>query len=167
MREILIGLILVSMMDVALAQDPVTQMYLDQLPLVEREVVSLTQAMPADMYDFAPVDGAFAGVRTFGEQVRHVATMTYMTAALVLEEPSPYGPGVHNNGPDDIRSKEEVVAYLEASLAYARRAIESLTEDTIWTWCRRSSARCPAQRWPRASPTTASTTTDRWWSTQG
>ncbi len=104
-------------------------MYDDQLTLVEHEVVSLAEAMPADRYDFAPTDGEFAGVRTFGEQVKHLATMIYMTAALVLEERSPYRPGQHNNGPDDVRSKSEVVAFLRASIAYARTAVASLTDD--------------------------------------
>ncbi len=104
-------------------------MYDDQLTLVEHEVVSLAEAMPADRYDFAPTDGEFAGVRTFGEQVKHLATMIYMTAALVLEERSPYRPGRHNNGPDDVRSKSEVVAFLRASIAYARTAVASLTDD--------------------------------------
>ena len=109
------------------AQDPVTTMYEDQLTLVEREVRSLAEAMPAEAYDFAPREGAFEGVRTFGEQVRHLATMIFMTAARVLEEPSPYGPGRHNNGPDDVRSKTEILAYLDEALAYARRAVGSLT----------------------------------------
>jgi hypothetical protein len=102
--------------------------YSNQLALVERDLVSLARAMPAEKYDFRPRDGAFATVRTFGEQVRHVATMVYMTAALVLQERSPYGPGVNDNGPDDIRGKDAIVAYLEASLAYAHRAVASITE---------------------------------------
>ena len=40
--------------------------------------------MPAGKYNFAPKDGNFKGVRTFGEQVKHTATMIYMTAAIVL-----------------------------------------------------------------------------------
>ena len=112
-----------------MAQEPVAKMYDDQVTLVEDAVLSLAEAMPSDLYDFAPTDGTFAGVRTFGEQVRHVATMIYMTSALVLEERSPYGPGTDNNGPDELRSKEEVVVFLRASLAYARRAMASLTQD--------------------------------------
>src|ERR1700676_4541388 len=32
-------------------------------------IVSATDAMPADKYGFAPTDGEFKGVRTFGQQV--------------------------------------------------------------------------------------------------
>ena len=112
-----------------MTQKPVAKMYDDQVTLVEDAVVSLAEAMPSDRYDFVPADGDFAGVRTFGEQVRHVATMIYMTSALVLEEQSPYGPGTQNNGPDELRSKEEILEFLRESLTYARRAMASLTED--------------------------------------
>ena len=106
--------------------DMVSQMYEEQVKLVENDVFSLARAMPADKYDFAPTNGHFDGVRTFGEQIRHLATMIYMTAAIVLQERSPYGPGRDNNGPDEIRSKAEVLKYLAASFAYARRAMASL-----------------------------------------
>ena len=129
------------------AQDPVATMYDEQVTLVEDEVVSLAKAMPADAYDFAPTEGRFAGVRSFGEQVTHLATMIYMTSALVLEERSPYGPGTHNNGPDDLRSKDDVLPYLTS------------------TRCHRPSVRCHAPRWRPASHSTASITTARWSST--
>ena len=112
-----------------MAQEPVAKMYDDQVTLVEDAVLSLAEAMPSDRYDFAPTDGAFTGVRTFGEQIRHVATMIYITLALVLEERSPYGPGAHNDGPDELRSKEEILEFLRESLTYARTAMASLTED--------------------------------------
>ena len=112
-----------------MAQDPVAKMYDDQVTLVEDAVLSLAEAMPSDRYDFVPTDGAFAGVRTFGEHIRHVATMIYMTSALVLEERSPYGPGAQNNGPDEICSKDEIVRFLKESLTYARRAMAFLTDD--------------------------------------
>ena len=83
--------------------DPVTDMCQKQLDLVEHDLVSLAEAMPADKYDCRPAAGAFDGERTFGEQVRHAATMIYMTAAIVLEERSPYGPGANDNGPDTVQ----------------------------------------------------------------
>jgi hypothetical protein len=103
--------------------------YQNQLTLVEHDVVGLARAMPADRFDFRPTTGEFDGVRTFGEQVRHLATMIYMTGAIVLQERSPYGPGKNDNGPEDLRGKDAIVAYLESSIAYARRAMGSLTEQ--------------------------------------
>jgi hypothetical protein len=112
-----------------LAANRVADMYAKQVDLVEHDLLSLARAMPADKYDFRPTSGAFTGVRTFGEQVKHAATMIYMTAAIVLEEKSPYGPGTNDNGPDSIQGKEQIVKYLENSLAYARKAMASLTEE--------------------------------------
>jgi len=42
---------------------------------MEQEFVSAAEAMPEDKYNFAPpaAAGEFKGVRTFGEQVKHVA----------------------------------------------------------------------------------------------
>jgi hypothetical protein len=79
--------------------DRVADFYAKQVELVETDLVALADAMPSDKYDFRPTAGEFARVRTFGEQVKHAATMIYMTAAIVLEEKSPYGPGTNDNGP--------------------------------------------------------------------
>ena len=109
--------------------DPVADLHGRQLDLLERDLVGLAQAMPAEHYDSRPADGAFAGVRTFGEQVRHTATLIYLTAAVVLQEKSPYGPGGGDNGPDAVQGKDQILGYLQGSLDYARRAIASLTVD--------------------------------------
>lgn len=109
--------------------DPVRRWHQDQLALVEHEVVSLAHAMPAHLYDFAPTARHAPGPRTFGEQVMHLATMIYMTAALVLEEPSPHGPGPHNNGPEALRSKAQILEFLAGALTYARRAVATLSLD--------------------------------------
>jgi hypothetical protein len=94
--------------------------------------------MPAAAFDFRPAGAAFEGARTFGEQVKHTATLIYLTAAIVLEEKPPYRPGTNDNGPDAIQGKEEIVSYLRHSMAYARKAMGSLTEtnhlDLIETW---------------------------------
>lgn len=124
------ALVLTAMLSVPLsAADRVSDMYGKQVDLLENDLVRLVEAMPADRFDFRPTQGAFDGVRTFGEQAKHTATMIYMTAAIVLEEQSPYGPGKNDNGPDDVRGKDAIVAYLKASIAYARTAMASLTEQ--------------------------------------
>lgn len=111
------------------AADRVADLYNKQVDLVEGNLVSLARAMPADKYGFRPTAGAFDNVRTFGDQVKHAATMIYMTSAIVLGERSPYGPGTNDNGPEGIVGKDQIVEYLEAAIAYARRAMSSLTEQ--------------------------------------
>jgi uncharacterized damage-inducible protein DinB len=100
------------------------KMYRDQLALVEKTLLPLLHAMPASLYDFAPV----TGVRTFGEQARHLATLLFLTSAIILGECSPYAPGDNDNGPANIATKDQVLAYLAEALAYARKAMDSLTE---------------------------------------
>jgi len=107
--------------------NPVADAFLRQIDLVEHDLVGLAKAIPDERYDFRPAGAGFDGARTFGEQVRHTATMIFMTAAIVLEERSPYGPGANDNGPADIQGKAQIVGYLEASIRYARKAMATLT----------------------------------------
>lgn len=45
------------------------------ISVTEKEVMSAVKAMPEDKYTFAPsAGGEFAGVRTFGEQVKHFSS---------------------------------------------------------------------------------------------
>jgi len=97
-----------------------------QLHGVEQEIVSLVEAMPADKFDFAPTAGEFKGVRTFGQQARHVATIIYVVSAAVLGEKNPVDPGKDENGPA-LASKAEIVKYLKDAFAYGHRAMSSLT----------------------------------------
>jgi putative heme iron utilization protein len=114
----------------ARAADRVSSMYLKQVDLIEHDLVSLAQAMPAEKYAFRPAGEKFGDVRTFGEQVKHAATMIFMTAAIVLQEKSPYGPGTNNNGPNEVQGKDQIEAYLKASIAYALRTREALLESS-------------------------------------
>ena len=41
--------------------------------MVARDFTALADAMPEEKWNFKPTQGAFTDVRTFGEQVKHVA----------------------------------------------------------------------------------------------
>jgi uncharacterized damage-inducible protein DinB len=112
-----------------LAQAPptVARLYDGPLANVERELVALAEAMPAEKFNFAPKEGSFATVRTFGEQARHIATVNYMCAAAVLKEKSPVEAGPKEEGPEANRTKEQIVQYLKDSFAYAHKAMNSIT----------------------------------------
>jgi len=97
---------------------------------VERNLTSLAEAMPADKYDFAPTAGEFTGARTFGLQLRHVATTNYVVAAFVLgEKKIPVETGTLDNGSDSLRTKEQIVQYLKDSFAYTRKAFAAITDQ--------------------------------------
>ena len=56
---------------------------------VEGEFLPAADAMPEAKYSFAPTNGDFKGVRTFAQQVRHVAAVNYMIGATILEQKPP------------------------------------------------------------------------------
>src|SRR5580693_6574134 len=89
--------------------------------VVEQEVVSAAEAMPEDKYSFAPSNGEFKGVRTFTEQVKHVAAVNYMVGAAILEEKPPVELG-GENGPDSVKTKADIEKFLKDSFAYVHKA---------------------------------------------
>lgn len=105
---------------------------LDQeVTMLEREMVPLAEAMPADKFDFAPTKGEFKGVRTFAQQITHTAAVMYMTSAAILLEKNPSEPGPNENGPAGLKTKEAVIGYLKAALAYAHKAAASITNENV------------------------------------
>jgi len=96
------------------------------LGIVQQEFTSAAEAMPEDKYSFAPTNGDFKGVRTFAQQVKHVAAANYMFGAGVLGEKPPVELG-GENGPDSVKTKAEIVKFLNDSFAYLNKALESVT----------------------------------------
>jgi uncharacterized damage-inducible protein DinB len=88
-------------------------------------IVSAADAMPADKYGFAPTDGEFKGVRTFGEMVKHLSATNYILAAAALGEEPPADAG-DELGPEAVRTKTEILNYLKSSFAYLDKAIEAV-----------------------------------------
>ena len=94
---------------------------------VEGEFVPAAEAMPEDKYSFAPTNGEFKGVRTFAEQVKHVAAVNYLVAAAVLQEKPPVETG-GESGPASITTKADIVKFLKDSFAYSHKALRSINE---------------------------------------
>jgi hypothetical protein len=59
------------------AAEGIAKVYDDQVSTIEREVLGLAQKMPADKYSFAPTNGTFTGVRTYAQEVSHLATKVH------------------------------------------------------------------------------------------
>ena len=55
-------------------------------------LVPAADAMPESKYSFAPSKGEFSGVRTFADQVKHLAAANYQLAAATLGEQPRLGP---------------------------------------------------------------------------
>ena len=102
-----------------------------QLSMVERDFVSLAETMPEEKYAFAPSTGEFKGVRTFAEQVKHVAFANHLFFGAIVGEKAETGPS--REGPESIRTKAEILRYLRESFALGHRAVGTITSDNAVT----------------------------------
>ena len=109
---------------------PVAKLYDGELKSVESELVPLAEAMPADKFDFRPSDGAFKDVRTFGQQIKHVASVIYMVAAASQGQKPPVDLGKGENGPDSVKTKAEIVQFLKDAFAFGLRMTNLLTAQS-------------------------------------
>lgn len=96
----------------------------------EKEVTSAASAMPEEKYSFAPVAGEFDGVRTFAQQVKHVAATNYRLAAYILLQ-QPTTEQESEKGPDSIQSKAQILDYLANSFAELHRAVATVDEENV------------------------------------
>ncbi len=105
------------------------QMVLDHTVLnLESELVPAADAMPEDKFDFAPSNGEFKGVRTFAQQIKHVAAVNYELGAAILEQKPPVDIG-DEAGPASITTKPAVMKYLKDSFAYVHKAIATISDE--------------------------------------
>lgn len=109
---------------------PLSKTFDQQVSMVEREVVSLAEAMPEDKYSFVPAGPEFAKSRTFGQQASHIAAVVNACSASVLGAKVP-AMGDSENGPATLKTKADVVKYLKDSFAYAHTAMASLTAQNL------------------------------------
>ena len=98
--------------------------------VIEKEIISTVDAMPADKFGFAPTDGEFKGVRTFGQMVKHFSATNHILAAAALGEEPPADAG-DEMGSESVRTKAEILAYLKGSFVHLDKAIEAIGETNI------------------------------------
>jgi hypothetical protein len=134
-KAILIALLLMTGV-VARASEPSEErrtatMILDRtISNTEEEFVPAAEAMPEEKYGFAPTNGEFKGVRTFAQQIKHVAAVNYEIAAAILEEKPPVDLN-GEAGPASITSKADIIKYLKDSFKYVHKAIASINENNL------------------------------------
>jgi uncharacterized damage-inducible protein DinB len=106
-----------------------------EISIIEKEFVDAADAMPEDKYGFTPVSlniqsSDYKGVRTFAEEVKHVATANYAFWGSITGDPML--PGTTGpNGPDSIKTKAEIMKYLKDSFALGHKAAGMLTPDNV------------------------------------
>lgn len=97
------------------------------LNIAKSDFIPAAEAMPEDKYSFAPSNGEFKGVRTFAQQVKHVAAANYMFGSTILGQKPPLELG-SENGPDSIKSKADIMKFLNDSFDYLDKALASITD---------------------------------------
>ena len=94
---------------------------------MEQEFVGAAEAMPEDKFNFAPTQGEFKGVRTFGDQVKHVAQAN----GFFFHDPSK--PMTDNSAEfDKLKTKAEIVKALKDSFTQAHAYVDGITPENAF-----------------------------------
>jgi len=104
--------------------------------LQEYEVRSAAEAMPENLYAYRPAEGKFKSekpafgpseMRTFAEQVKHVACANFAFAA---EFDGQQPPAVcDKGGPDPAKTKRELLIYLRNSFAAISKSFQAINPE--------------------------------------
>jgi uncharacterized damage-inducible protein DinB len=102
------------------------------LGIIEKEFVSAAEAMPEDKFDFAPQASAgdFKGVRSFGDQVKHVAESNYYffnTTGATEDQLKPKSEAIMK-----LKTKAEIVQALKDSLTQAHAYVDGITAENAY-----------------------------------
>jgi uncharacterized damage-inducible protein DinB len=95
------------------------------LSWAEQGFLSVAEAMPESKYSYIPTGGNFEGVRTFGEQVKHVACAQF----AFFNEIEGKTPPEHceKGGPSKAATKAELLKYLRDSFDYGDKILATIT----------------------------------------
>jgi hypothetical protein len=106
-----------------------------QISAVEKLITEAAEAVPEDKFNFSPenlnLPGAdYKGVRTFALQVKHVAASNYALWAPLTGDsfPKDYLGG---NGPENVKTKMEILKFLKDSFALGHKATATLTTENM------------------------------------
>src|ERR1700733_14268067 len=102
---------------------------------VEKQILDVADAAPEGKYDFSPeslhIPGDdFKGVRTFAAQLKHVATSNYFIWSPLTGDKLPEGLK-DGNGPENVRTKAEIIQFLKDSFALGHKAAATLTLNNV------------------------------------
>ncbi|HTM41109.1 MAG TPA: DinB family protein [Terriglobales bacterium] len=96
----------------------------NNMKFIEGSFLGVAEAMPENKYDFIPTGGNFEGVRSFGEQVKHVACAQFgfFNEFEGKQPPADCEKGGHNPA----KTKAELIQYLKDSFDYGNRVLGTL-----------------------------------------
>jgi hypothetical protein len=106
-----------------------------EISSIEKQIVDAADAMPEDRFNFSPerlnIPGSdYKGVRTFALQVKHVAASNYFLWSPLTGDRLPEGLK-DGNGPEDLKTKADIVQFLKDSFALGHKAAATLTSQNM------------------------------------
>jgi len=106
-----------------------------EISLVEKEVVEAAEAMPENKFDFSPeklnLPGSeYKGVRTFGEQLKHIAASNYLIWSPITGEKPPDNTN-DGKGPDNMKAKADIIKFVKDSFAFGHKAVATLNSSNL------------------------------------
>ena len=120
-------------------KETVASAFLRGLQYQEYEVRSAAGAMPEEKYGYRPAEGKFksekpefgpAEVRTFAQQVKHVACSNFGFAAELDGQTPPAG--CDKDGPNPAKTKRELLVYLRDSFAAVRKSLGAMDAKNMF-----------------------------------
>jgi uncharacterized damage-inducible protein DinB len=91
---------------------------------VQGSFLGVAEAMPEEKYSFIPTGGNFDGVRSFAEQVKHVACVNFAFFNEIEGKTPP--PDCEKGGPEKAATKAELIAYLKRSFDYSNAVLDTI-----------------------------------------
>ncbi|HLK52541.1 MAG TPA: DinB family protein [Candidatus Angelobacter sp.] len=106
-----------------------------EISAYEKLMVDAADAMPEDKFNFTPASlnipgSSFKDVRTFAQLIKHTAAANYLLWSRVSGEKMP-GNIKGGNGPEELKSKAEIMQLLKDSFAAGHRAAKTLTAENM------------------------------------
>ena len=98
------------------------------LEVAEAQFLAAAEAMPEKLYTFAPTGPGFEGVRTFAEQVKHVACGNFGFFNEIEHKKPPEH--CEKGGPAKASTKAELVQYLRDSFDYGEKVLAKMTDTS-------------------------------------
>jgi uncharacterized damage-inducible protein DinB len=97
---------------------------------VEQDFTSMAEAMPESNWTFKPTRGQFKDVRTFAEQVKHVACSNEAWAKKISgHEPIPEH--CETGGANPAKTKAEILDYLKRSFGMLDAEVAATNRDNL------------------------------------
>lgn len=106
-----------------------------EISLIEKEITEAADAMPEDKFNFSPDSlkipaSDYQGVRTFAVQVKHIAASNYFLWSHLTGDKLPEGLK-DGNGPENLKTKAEIMNFLHDSFALGHKAAATVTAENM------------------------------------